>query len=185
MSVINFSKFAWLIFTALIMLVTGCGSSGSDGNSGPAVTPPSSSLIGTYNLATFRVEFSNGTVYIPNNFPNVTGTMVIDASTLTQDFVIQGNSVSASGQYSVTFSNAEHSQGNFSITDNSGTHDISFTISGIDLTTYSGVFQVSPSVTAEEWDTWRKTSDVPPAPPFPDRSESEDGYWWIFKSLGP
>jgi len=184
MSVINFSKFAGLIFTVLVMLLTGCGGSGGNEIYGPVVTPPSINLIGKYNLTKFRVEFSDGTTYTPSNL-NVSGTMVIDAITFAQDLTIQGNPFSASSPYSVTFTNADQTQGYFTFNDNNVTRTVSFTISGFDLTTYSGVFQVSPSVTAEEWDTWRKISDVLQAPPLADRSESEDGYWWIFKSLGP
>jgi len=187
MSVINFSKFACLIFMVLVMLLTGCGSSGGNEIYGPVVTPPSINLIGKYNLTTFRVEFSDGNTWTPSDL-KVSGKMIIDSSTLTQDLTINDFPwLSVSNQYDVTFTDADHTQGVFTFINNNSTHTVSFTISGMDLTTYSGVYEVSPDpyVTAKEWDTWRKISDVPQAPPLADRSESEDGYWWIFKSLRP
>jgi len=171
--VIKFTKCAGLIFTVLIIFITGCGSSSSgDVN-----------LIGTYDLTNFLVKFSDGTIYTPNDL-DVSGTMVIDAISITQNLTIEGiPQPPSSGQYTVTFTNADQTQGYFTFNDNNVTRTVIFTISGVNLTTYSGVFQVSPSVTAEEWDTWRKISDVPQASPFVGRSGNENGYRWIFESF--
>lgn len=173
---INHLRLAHLIIAGFLILIASCGSNHDK---------PSGNLIGTYNLSDFRVEFSNGTTFTPDNL-NVFGMMVIDASSITQNLTIEGTNLSSSGEYTVTFISAVNSLGILTITGSSGTtYEVSFTISGPELRTYSGIKEVDSSLTVEEWDTWRKISDVPQAPSLTDRSESEDGYWWIFKSLVP
>ncbi len=45
------------------------------------------------------------------------------------------------------------------IKDATGNHDGSFSISGNELTTYSGVMDLGGGITFEEWDTWEKTGN--------------------------
>ena len=148
-----------LSIVAMFVLV-GCGGGGGDGGT-PPVTPPSQSLQGTYSLVGFDVDYSNGTT-INENSPIITswsGTMKIGTTTWSQSFVINNIPAAVSGTATITWI-IPGETGIAHVTDQSGTHDVAFTISGNNLTTYSGVIESgTPGLTFEEWDQWTKVSD--------------------------
>lgn len=121
------------------------------------VTPPAQDITGTYSLKAFTIKFSNGLTLTEKNV-SVSGAMYIGPNTISQSIIVNNNPVTLSGTYSITYTSGT-TEGLLHITDSSGTHDVSFTISGNDLTTYSGVLPVNSTTTAEEWDTWEKNSD--------------------------
>ena len=84
--------------------------------------------------------------------------MKLGTETMGQSIVINNTTVKASGTYTITYTK-ETTEGIFHVTDATGNHDVSFTISGNKLTTYSGVVNLGGGITYEEWDTWEKESD--------------------------
>jgi len=150
-----------LSIAAMFALVGfGCGGGGGGGDT-PPVTPPSQSLQGTYSLVGFDLDYSNGTT-INENSPVITswsGTMKIGTDTISQSFVINNTPFAATGTATITWTTAGVA-GIAHITDQTGTHDVAFTISGNNLTTYSGVMDSgTPGITVEEYDHWNKISD--------------------------
>jgi hypothetical protein len=147
---------------ALFAMVN-CGGGGGGGNA-PSVTAPSQSLQGTYSFVGFDVDYSNGAIVatINENSPVITswsGTMEFGTNTISQSFVINNKPISLAGTVTITWTVANVS-GIAHVTDKLGTHDLPFTISGNNLTTYSGVKQYgTPGLTVEEYDYWTKISD--------------------------
>ena len=157
------------LFCLLIVLfLIGCGGSGGGGSSSPApapapvtVTSPSEDLTGTYSLTGFTVSYSNGQTLTEHSsgVTSWSGTMKIGSPTFTQSMAINNTPVAMQGTATVTWQNSTN--GIAHVTEQSGTkHDVSFSISGNSLTTYSGVVQSStPGLTFQEWDYWLKVSD--------------------------
>jgi hypothetical protein len=153
-----------------MVAMAGCGGGGGGAaDSAPPVTTASQSLLGTYSFVGFDVNYSNGTtvVNINETSPAVTswsGTMEFGADTLSQSFFIDNTPVALAGSVTITWITPNES-GIAHVTDKNGTHDLSFTISGNNLTTYSGVKKYgSPELTVEEYNYWVKVSDsTPPA----------------------
>ena len=153
-----------------VFAMAGCG--GGDGGSAAnepsvtplSVTPPSQSLQGRYAFVGFDLEYSNGTTSVTINesspvLSSWSGTMEFGANTLSQSFVIDNTATFLTGTVTITWTTAGVS-GIAHVTDNSGTHDLPFTISGNTLTTYSGVVPYgSPGLTVQEFDYWIKISD--------------------------
>ena len=172
-----------------VSLLIGCGGGGGGESGGtPAVTSPGESLIGTYSLTGFQVNYSDGSS-IHQDSISVTswsGTMKIGSSTFSQSFLINGIPGGATGSAVIDWVTPGVS-GVAHVTDLSGTHDIEFTVSGNDLTTYSGVVQVTSSLSFEEWDHWTKASDA--LAPVRDYGEGEPtprgGGYWIGEMLTP
>jgi hypothetical protein len=153
------------------------------------VTPPGVSLIGTYSLTGFEAVFSNG-VTIKEDSSVITswsGTMIIGPTT-TQSIVVNGTPVAATGTVTITWITPGVA-GVFHITDQTGTHDASFTISGNNLTTYGTDFQSGvPGITYDESDHWVKVSDsVVSAVQRSDNAEDQmpRRAWWIGEILDP
>ena len=147
------------LFMLWLVAALAMASCGGGGGSAPPVTPPSQSLQGTYTLTGFDVVYSNGTT-ISENSPLITswsGTMKIGTSSFSQSIVVNGTPLAVSGSATISWITPGVS-GIAHVTDSSGTHDVAFTISGNDLSTYSGVVQ-SGGLTFEEWDYWTKVSD--------------------------
>ncbi len=166
----------------------GC-SGGDGGDAPPSVTPPSDDLVGTYNLTGFDIAYSNGTT-ITQQSPIITswsGTMTIGDPTWTQRIVINGVLGTGAGTATVTWT--DNTSGVAHITDSTGTHDVAFTISGLNFTTYSGVLATStPGLTVQEWDHWVKVSDalVPlriDVVTSQDRQSASPGKHWIWEIL--
>ena len=151
------------IGAVVVFLMSGCGGGGVS-ESTPAVKSPSQSLQGTYAFAGFDVNYSNGTtvVNINENSPSIaswSGTMEFGTDTLSQFFSINNARTSLTGSVTVTWAR-EGVAGTAHVTDANGTHDLEFTISGNNLTTYSGVIPYgTPNVTVEEYNYWTKVSD--------------------------
>ena len=84
--------------------------------------------------------------------------MKIGSAYFTQSIVVNNTPVAMTGTATITWLTS--TSGIVHVTDQSGTHDLSFSISGNYLTTYSGIVQTStPGLTFEEWDVWLKVSD--------------------------
>ena len=171
------------------MVMVSCGGGGG-GASAPPVTPPSQSLQGTYTLTGFDVVYSSGTT-INENSPSITswsGTMKIGTSSFSQSFEVNGMPLAVSGSATISWITPNVS-GIAHVTDLSGTHDVSFTISGNDLSTYSGVVP-SGGLTFEEWDYWTKVSDsLAPVREGSVTEKTEEsvnpGKYWIGELLTP
>lgn len=151
-----------LLAVAAAFTMVGCGSGGGDGGGiAPPVTPPGESLQGTYSLTGFQVNYSNGASFNEHSsiITSWSGTMKIGTNTISQTFVLNGTTGGGSGTLTITWT-TDNVAGIAHVTDQSGTHDVAFTISGNDLTTYSGIVQSgTPGLTVEEWDYWTKVSD--------------------------
>lgn len=153
----------FVIGVVALFAMVNCGGGGGGGNA-PSVAAPSHSLEGTYSFVGFDVNYSNGTTVttINENSPVITswsGTMEFGTNTLSQSFVINNKPIYLTGPVTITW-NTDGVTGIAHISDKSGTHDLPFTISGENLTTYSGVIQYgSPGLTVEEYDYWTKVSD--------------------------
>jgi hypothetical protein len=152
-----------------VFAMAGCGGGGSSATGEPSVTPPSQSLQGRYAFVGFDLEYSNGTTSVTINESSLllsswSGTMEFGANTLSQSFVIDNIATFLTGTVTITWTTAGVS-GIAHVTDDFGTHDLPFSISGNTLTTYSGVIPYgSPGLTVEEYDYWMKISDsVSPA----------------------
>jgi hypothetical protein len=145
---------AWILVASVLI---GCGGGGGGGDA--VVTPPSESLRGRYSLSGFHIVYSDGTVVDDTDLAVPwSGSMTIANGTISQTYMINGTTLSPSGTMTVSW--IDNNSGTFHITDTSGTTDADFTISGLDLTTYSGVVDSGiAGVTFEEWDYWTKTSD--------------------------
>lgn len=159
----------FVIGVVALFAMSGCGGGGGTAGSTPSVTAPGQSLEGTYSFVGFDVNYSNGTtvVNINENSPVITswsGTMEFGTNTLSQSFVINDTPTSLTGTVTITWTTAGVT-GIAHVTDILGTHDLPFTISGNDLTTYSGVIRYgTPGLTVEEYNYWTKVSDsVSPA----------------------
>jgi hypothetical protein len=150
----------FVLGVSAVMVMVSCGGGGG-GGSAPPVTPPSQSLQGTYSLVGFDLIYSNGTS-IDEHSPVITswsGTMKIGTSTVSQSFVINNTPFAVTGTSTITWITAG-ATGIAHVTDQSGTHDVAFTISGNNLTTYSGIIESgTPGITVEEYDHWIKISD--------------------------
>ena len=153
----------FVIGVVSLFAMASCGGGGG-GSASPAVTAPSKSLHGTYSFVGFDLDYSNGTtkVTINENSPVITswsGTMEFGPDTLSQSFVINNTFIELTGTVTITWT-TDGVTGIAHVTDKSGTHDLPFTISGNNLTTYSGVVQYgSPGLTVSEYDYWTKVSD--------------------------
>lgn len=188
----------FVIGVVAVFAMAGCG--GGDGPSGSAspgtasITAPSRSLQGTYSFVGFDVNYSNGTTVINVNensssIISWSGTMEFGTNTLSQSFDINNNPIGLTGTVTITWI-TEGVAGVAHITDASGTHDLSFTISGDNLTTYSGVIPYgSPGLTVEEYNYWKKVSDT--VSPGISSSVTETpgapvytGKYWIYELLG-
>jgi hypothetical protein len=140
-----------------------CGGGGGGGSAQP-VTAPGHRLQGTYSFVGFDVNYSDGTTVttINENSPAITswsGTMEFGTNTISQFFVINDTAISLTGTVTITWVTSGVT-GIAHVTDKSGTHDLPFTISGDNLTTYSGVRKYGTSgSTVEEYDYWTKISD--------------------------
>jgi len=153
-----------------VFAMAGCG--GGDGSTAASepsvtplsVTPPGQSLQGRYAFVGFDLEYSNGTTSVTINesspaLSSWSGTMEFGENTLSQSFLIDNTATSLTGAVTITWTTAGVS-GIAHVTDNLGTHDLPFTISGDTLTTYSGVIPYgSPGLTVQEYDYWVKISD--------------------------
>ena len=160
----SFSVCLYLLVIFMLAAV-GCGGGGGDGGGGgsspvvPTVTPPSQSLVGTYRLNGFKINYSNGVTLTEKSVTSFSGTMEIGLTTINQLMTLNGVPVNVNvTSYSVTWTK-ERSEGIIRGTDITGTHDVSFATSGNLLHTYSGVYRASDTLLAEEWDYWEKTSD--------------------------
>ena len=150
----------------VIMLAVSCGGGGDDGGGGgsnivvPTVTPPSQSLVGTYRLNGFKIIYANGVTVTEKNTTSFSGSMEMGINTLTQTFVINGQSIYVPQTgYSITYTKGT-SEGILHLTDPSGTkRDGSFAISGNLFHTYTNTGITDTGLTFEEWDYWEKTSD--------------------------
>jgi hypothetical protein len=158
----------FVIGMVAVFAMAGCGGGGG-GEGAPSVTAPSKSIHGTYSFVGFDLDYSNGTttITIDENSPVITswsGTMEFGPDTLSQSFVINDTSIFLTGTVTITWI-TDGVSGIAHVTDESGTHDLPFTISGSNLTTCSGVIPYgSPGLTVAEYDYWTKVSDaVPPA----------------------
>lgn len=178
---------------ALFAMVS-CGGGGGGGST-PSVTAPSRSLQGTYSFVGFDVNYSNGTTVttINENSPVITswcGTMEFGTNTLSQSFVINNTPTSLTGTVTITWT-TEGVAGIAHVTDKLGTHDLPFTISGTNLTTYSGVIKYgAPGLTVEEYDYWTKISDsISPVSKGSVTEKSDEpaytGKHWIAELLVP
>jgi hypothetical protein len=158
--IVNLVVFGGIAMVAML----GCGGGGGTGGGAPSVTAPSNNLRGTYSFVGFDVNYSNGTtvVTINENSPSITswsGSMEFGENTLTQSFVINNKPSALTGTVTITWT-TPGAAGIAHITDELGSHDLPFTISGTTLTTYSGILQYgTPSLTVEEYDYWEKVSD--------------------------
>jgi len=157
--------FSRLILGLALLILISCGGGGGDSTTTtatttvPTLTPPTQNIVGTYSLRSFIIKYSDGVTMTEKNFPSFSGTMKFGANTYSQSGALGEASWSNSGTYSITYTQGT-SAGIFHITDSSGTHDTSFSISGNILTTYTGILPLENGLTYEEWDTWEKTSDV-------------------------
>jgi hypothetical protein len=181
-----------------VFAMVGCGggdvASGSASPGTASITAPSRSLQGTYSFVGFDVNYSNGTIVVNvnENSPSITswsGTMEFGTNTLSQSFDINNNPIGLTGTVTITWI-TEGVAGVAHITDASGTHDLSFTISGDNLTTYSGVIPYgSPGLTVEEYNHWKKVSDSVSPDVLRSVTETSDlqaytGKYWIYELLG-
>jgi len=154
----------FVVGVVALFALAGCGGGGDAAGSAPQVTAPSRSLQGTYSFVGFDVNYSNGTTVINVNenssaITSWSGTMEFGANTLSQSFDINNTPTSLTGTVTITWTTSGVA-GVAHVTDASGTHDISFTISGDTLVTYSGVIKYgSPDLTVEEYNYWLKVSD--------------------------
>jgi hypothetical protein len=152
-----------VIGVVALFAMASCGG-GEGGGSAPPVTAPSQSLQGTYSFVGFDVNYSNGTtvVNINEKSPIITswsGTMEFGTNTLSQSFIINSTKTALTGAVTITWTTAGVT-GIAHVTDELGTHDLPFTISGNNLITYSGVVPYgNPGLTVEEYDYWTKVSD--------------------------
>jgi len=148
-----------LIVSSAILLLAGCG--GGGGGSNPCTgseglvcfqewdqwmadilnPPTSSNLVDTYTLLGFDVNIcmdgDRVDVFDENDVLSWSGNMDIQATTITQNVTVEGDSTLVSGNYTV--SAADTTSGTFNITGGSGSYDIDFSISGNVLTTDSGL----------------------------------------------
>jgi len=157
-----------VIGVVAVLGMVGCGggdvASGSASPDTASITAPSRSLQGTYSFVGFDVNYSNGTtvVNVNENSPSITswsGTMEFGTNTLSQSFDINDNPVELTGTVTITWI-TEGVAGIAHVTGPSGTHDLSFTISGDNLIIYSGLIPYgSPGLTVEEYNYWKKVSD--------------------------
>ena len=184
----------FVIGVVALFAMASCGGDGG-GGSVPSVTAPSRSIQGTYSFVGFDVDYSNGTTVttVNENSPVITswsGTMEFGPNTFSQSFIINNKLIYLTGTVTINWTTAGVT-GIAHITDNSGTHDLPFTISGTNLTTYSGVMQYgSPGLTVEEYDYWTKVSDS--FSPVMEGSVTEksdgpanNGKHWIAELLAP
>jgi len=182
----------FVIGVVALFAMVNCGGGGGGGNA-PSVTSPSNRLQGTYSFVGFDVNYSNGTTVttIDENSPVITswsGTMEFGKNTLSQSFVINNKPIFLTGPVTITWTTAGVT-GIAHITDKLGTHDLPFTISGTNLTTYSGIIQYgSPGLTVEEYDYWTKVSDfISPAMESSVTEKSDEpaypGKHWIAELL--
>jgi len=151
----------FMLGVVAVFAMVSCGGGGGGGGSGPPVTPPSQSLQGTYSLTGFQVNYSNGTTIDEHSsvITSWSGTMKIGTDSFSQSIVINNIPLAVSGSATISWITPNVS-GIAHVTDPSGSHDVAFTISGNDLSTYSGVVQSgTPGLTFEEYDYWTKVSD--------------------------
>ena len=154
-----------LIVSGAILLIAGCGGGGGGGGGGTVelcfqewdhwladtLNPPTSSnLEDTYDLIGFDVDVWEDGVFLgtldETDVSSYSGTMDIQPTTITQYFTIEGSSDSITGSYTVTVTSP--TSGIFHLTDQSGTHDADFSISGNVLTTDSGLVCLDVSADA-------------------------------------
>jgi hypothetical protein len=154
----------FVIGVVAVFAMAGCGGGGGVAESTPPVTASIQSLQGTYSFVGFDVNYSNGTTMVNINetssvITSWSGTMEFGTDTLSQSFLIDNTPTALAGTVTITWI-TENVTGIAHVTDKFGTHDLSFTISGNNLTTYSGVKQYgSPGLTVEEYNYWTKVSD--------------------------
>ncbi len=142
-----------ILICSITLFLNNCGG----GDDGGPVIPPMQDLYGTYYLIAFTIVYSDGFTLTQDDV-YVDGTMAICEGTITQSFRFGDTYYGITGTYTVTYTNGT-SEGYFTITNGTGTHDVPFWISGYDITTYSGVVPVGDGVTYEEWDTWEKVDN--------------------------
>jgi hypothetical protein len=189
-------RFIGLFVAGVVALfaMASCGG-GEGGGSAPRVTAPSQSLQGTYSFVGFDVNYSNGTTVVNINekssiITSWSGTMEFGPNTLSQSFIIDNTLILLTGSVTITWTTAGVT-GIAHVTDESGTHDLAFTISGNNLITYSGVVPYgNPGLTVEEYDYWTKVSDS--SSPAREGSVTEKsheptctGKHWIAELLSP
>lgn len=154
------NKFFWFMTVLLsgivVMSIMGCGGGGGDSSS-VSIIPPSQNIIGTYTFKSTVIKYSNGTTLTEKDVP-ITGTMKLGSNTLSQTMTLNNNTYTVSGQYTSSFNSAA-STGTLHITDTTGTHDVTFSITGNDMTTYSGISVLGNGLTYKEWDTWTKVDN--------------------------
>lgn len=187
----------FVIGVVAVFAIVGCGGGGgASGSASPgtaSITAPSRSLQGTYSFVGFDVNYSNGTIVVNvnENSPEITswsGTMEFGTNTLSQSFDINNNSIGLTGTVTITWI-TEGVAGVAHITDASGTHNLSFTISGDNFITYSGVIPYgSPALTVEEYHYWLKVSDSVSPDVLRSVTETSDpqaytGKYWVHESL--
>lgn len=165
-------------------LLVGCGGGGGGDSTPPPVVNPSV-LYGTYALSGFDVKYSNG-VFVDETNPVVKsygGTMRIRPDGYVyQSVTLNGSTEVVSGYVNIVWDTA--SSGRFL-----GANNVllaTFTMSGNDLTTYSGVTPLSgTNLTYEEWDYWHKTSNsyAPEVESLTPEVEQHGGYKWLGELL--
>ena len=136
------------------------------------ITPPSSSLPGTYTLTDFLV-ISNGTSYGPSYFSSWSGTAQIGKSTLNQSFTFNEISLNISQTYSTTPATGTY-EGIINTTSDTGVnYNIYYYTSGNLLVTFvdTSVFGIPGS----ETDYWLKKSNIYSISSRKRISSSEDG----------
>jgi len=146
-----------LIVSSAILLLAGCGGGGGGGGgdtvqlciqvwdhwSANNLTPPTSSnLVDSYNLVGCDIDVWEDGVFWGTLDENIywqyIGTMNIQATTITQNMTIDGDSFSQSGSYTIT--PAGSTSGTIHITDPFGSYNFDFDISLNTLIWDSGVF---------------------------------------------
>lgn len=146
----------YVVLFVVITSIAGCGGGGGDSSS-VSITPPSQNITGTYMFKSTIVKYSNGITFTEKDLA-MSGTMKIGSTTISQSLILNNTPVAVSFPYTSSF-NSTTSTGILHVTDASGKHDLTFSISGNDMTTYSGIVTVSngnTSLSFEEWDTWTK-----------------------------
>lgn len=138
-------KFSFLLVATLLL---GCGGGGGGGGSTNA-----NELTGQYTMTGVRYEFSNGLVATERDLVPWSGHADIGHTTMGIQFTLLGESTSAGGSYSATWSSATAG----TIFD--GSDSIPFTFSNGDLTLIFPDLVVDVGLTADVFLYWHKISD--------------------------
>ncbi len=149
----------FLLLSISIITLSACGGGGGGSE---AVTPPTISLLGTYNLTGFDIDFYDGLFYMGSlaetDFSSWSGEMKIGLTTFNQSFVLEGVVGGTSGTYVITYTSGT-SVGYATVNDGGTIYTIGFSITGNNITTFTSGYDPVLGWDWEEWDYWVKTSD--------------------------